>query len=137
MAESASEVRTLVPCPLCGRSLYPAPVAATLTFHCKTGHELPLGELLRAQSAGLKGGLEVLLAEWNRQHRALLDTVDDARKNGFLDVAEIFNRHARSLESRIDKVRDAFSNADSSKLIQLPESMRSGQTDRNPTSGIV
>ena len=125
MAESASEVRTLLPCPMCGRSLIPAPADSSLTFHCKSGHEFALGELLRAQSAALKCGLEILLAEWNRQHQALIGTVEDARKNGYLDVAEIFNRHAKSLESRIDKVRTAYSQSESSKLINLSDALRS------------
>lgn len=119
MANCASEVRTLLPCPLCGRTLIPAHVDSSIVFHCKSGHELLLAELLRTPSAALKGGLEVLLANWDREHQALLSTVEGARKNGFLDVAEIFNRHAKSLESRIRKVRDAFSQPDSSKVIRF------------------
>jgi len=124
MAEYASEVRTLLPCPLCGRSLIPAPVDSSIVFHCKGGHELSLAELMRAQSAALKEGLDTLLANWDREHQALLSTLEDARKNGYLDVAEIFHRHAKSLESRIRKVRDAFSQSDSSKLIKLPDVLR-------------
>src|SRR5204862_4719284 len=98
MAESPSELRALFPCPHCGRTLVPASVDASVTFHCKGGHGLTLGELLGAQSAVLKEGLERLLAEWSRQHQVLIETVEDARRNGYLDVAEIFNRHAKSLE---------------------------------------
>lgn len=125
MAKCASEVRTLLPCPLCGRSLIPAPMDSSIVFHCKSGHELLLSELLRAPSAVLKQGLEALLAHWNREHQALLSTLEDARQNGYLDVAEIFNRHAKSLERRIRKVRDAFSQSDSSKLIKVPDAIRS------------
>ena len=124
MAERASEVRTLLPCPQCGRALVPAPVESSVAFLCKNGHEIALGELLRAQSDILKGGLEVLLADWGRQHQALINTVEEARKNGHLDVAEIFNRHAKSLETRIRKVNDAFSQPESTKLIKLPEALR-------------
>ena len=125
MAENASEVRTLLPCPRCGRSLVPASMDSTIVFHCKSGHEFALGDLLRAQSDAIRGGLEVLLAEWNHEHQALVNTVEDARKNGYHDVAEIFNRHAKSLESRITKVREVFSQPDSSKLIKLPDAIRS------------
>ena len=125
MAESASEVRTLMPCPKCGRTLVPAPTDPSLVFHCKSGHEFSLTILLKAQSAAVKGGLELLLAEWIRQHETLAKTVEDARLHGYLDVAEIFNRHAQSLESRIRKVREAFTLQDSSKLIQLPDAIRS------------
>ena len=125
MAEQASEVRTLMPCPLCGRSLIPAPVESSITFHCKSGHELPLGELLRAPSAVLKCGLEILLAEWSRQHQALIRTIVDARKNGYLKVAEIFSRRARSLESRIDKVLSVYSQSDASKRINVTDALRS------------
>src|SRR5205809_441252 len=121
MANAASEVRTLLPCPLCGRTLIPAPIDTYIVFHCKSGHELPLEELLRAQSAALQRGLEVLLANWARQYQALIRTLEDARQNGYLDVAEIFYRHAKSLESRIRKVRDACSQPDSSKGISLPD----------------
>jgi hypothetical protein len=124
MANRASEVRTLLPCPLCGRTLIPAPVDSSVVFHCKNGHELPLEELLRAQSAVLQRGLEILLANWTRQHQALIRTLEDARQNGYLDVAEIFYRHAKSLESRIRKVRDVCSQPDSSQGIRLPDAIR-------------
>jgi len=114
-----------MPCPVCGRSLIPAPADSSITFHCKSGHEFGLGELLRAQSTALKCGLEILLAEWSRQHQALLSTVEDARKNGYVDVAEIFNRHAKSLEPRIDKVRTAYSQSESSKMIHLSDALGS------------
>jgi hypothetical protein len=80
---------------------------SSLTFHCQSGHELSVEDVLRAQSAALKCGLDILLAEWSRQHQALISTVQDARKNGYLNVAEIFHRHAKSIESRIEKVRSA------------------------------
>ena len=121
---AASEVRAMLPCPLCGRSLIPASVHTSIVFHCKTGHELSLEELLHAQTAVLKGGLELLLENWDRQHQALLKTLEDARRNGYLDVAEIFNRRAKNLESRIHKVRDAFPQSDSSKVIPLPNVIR-------------
>jgi hypothetical protein len=124
MANCASEVRTLLPCPLCGRTLIPAPADSSVVFHCKSGHELPLEELLRAQSAVLQRGLEILLANWARQHQALIRTLEDARQNGYLDVAEIFYRHAKSLEDRIRKVGDAFSQSDSSRLFKLPDATR-------------
>ena len=124
MAEYVSELRTLMPCPLCGRSLIPAPVESSIIFHCKSGHELALEELLRARSAVLKCGLEILLAEWSRQHQAMIHTIVDARKNGFLDVAEIYSRRAKSLESRIDKVLSAFLQSESSKRINVTDSLR-------------
>lgn len=124
MAERASEVRTLLPCPTCGRALVPASAESSVTFHCKNGHESSLGSLLQAQSEAIKDGLELLLADWARQHQALINTVEDARKHGHLDVAEIFNRHAKSLESRISRVRAVFSQPDSSKLIKLPDILR-------------
>lgn len=125
MAECASEVRTHLPCPSCGRALVPAPVDTSLTFHCKSGHEFSIGRLLQAQSSCVKEGLELLLAEWARQHQALIDTVEHARKNGYLEVAEIFHRHAISLESRIRKVRDVFFQPDSTKRLKLPDILRS------------
>lgn len=125
MADCASDVRSLLPCPQCGRALYPISGPSAITFHCKNGHEHLLGELLRAQSAAVAGGLEVLLAEWNRQHKELIRTAEDAQKNGYPDVAAIFNRHAKSLESRIRRVAEAFMHSESSRLLKLPDAIRS------------
>jgi len=66
-----------------------------------------------------------LLLEWHREHEALMRTAEDARKNGHLDVAEIFRRHAESLESRIRKVGEAFGQPDSTKLLKLPDALHS------------
>jgi hypothetical protein len=100
-------------------------VDPAVAFYCKSGHEFALEELLRAQSAAVKDGLVRLLLEWHRQHEALMSTAEDARKNGHLDVAEIFHRHAKSLESRIRKVGEAFAQPDSPKMIKLPDAIRS------------
>ncbi|HVE15874.1 MAG TPA: hypothetical protein VNB29_04015 [Chthoniobacterales bacterium] len=118
---------------MCGRTLIPAPIDASVVFHCKSGHELPLAELLHAPSAALETGLEVLLANWDREHQALISTLEDARKNGYLDVAEIFNRHAKSLENRIRKVRDVCSRSDTSKRILFPDAVHTicGISDTN------
>lgn len=124
MGGHVSQVRSVLPCPRCGQGLFPASTDPLLTFLCKSGHETALEELLSAQSASVKVGLDVLLAEWERKQQALLTTVEDARKHGLLDVAEIFNRHAKSLESRIGRVRAAAAHSESSKLIALPQGLR-------------
>jgi hypothetical protein len=108
MVERPSEIRSSLPCPLCGRSLLPVTSEASFTFHCKTGHELTLQDLLAAQSMVLRMGLETLLLEWHRQHRTLLEIAEDARKNGFLDVVEIFQRRAAQFERRMEVLRNAF-----------------------------
>jgi len=128
MAKGTSDIRTVLPCPVCGRGLFPAPPDFTLNFLCKSGHKTPIVELLSTQSALVKGGLETLLAEWERQRLSLVQTVDDARQHGFHDVAEIFHRHAQSLESRIEKVREAFTKTESSKRIPVPESLRGARS---------
>jgi hypothetical protein len=117
-----SVYRSGLPCPLCGRSLLPVPSEAAVTFRCNGGHELQILDLLSAQSAAIKGGLESLLSEWRHQHQFLIQTVENARKNGHLDVAEIFQRHAMSLGGRIDVLQSAFAKSDSSRLIKLPDS---------------
>jgi hypothetical protein len=62
----------------------------------------------------------MLLAEWGRQHEAMLGSVEDAQRNGFLNIAEIFQRHAEGLELRISILRGAFSRADSTRLRRIP-----------------
>ena len=113
------------PCPRCGRSVFPISTATSVTFHCKDGHELPLLDLLSTPSPALKESLEHFRAEWRRQYQALTRTMEDARKNGYLKVAEIFQRHAKILESRIEIVQNAFARSDSSKLIKVPDSLKS------------
>jgi hypothetical protein len=124
-ARSASELRTLLPCPLCGRALFPAPSDSELTFHCKSGHELTFGELLRSRSSALTAGLELLLADWSRQHQALIETAEAARKHGHWKVAEIFDRNAKNLESRISKAQAALSESDSGILTSVSDALRS------------
>jgi hypothetical protein len=85
---------------------------------------LSLADLLHTQSMVVRRGLEDLVAEWSLQRQGLVRTVELARMNGHVDVADIFNRHAKSLEHRILKVRDAFSLSDSSKRIRLPDAIR-------------
>jgi len=124
MAESSSELQRHLPCPLCGRSLVPVPIGGSVSFHCKTGHELSLQELLTARSLALKGGLEHLLVEWRRQYDTLIHMVEDAQNKGYLDIAEIFHRHAVHLESKIGILQNAFSTSDSSKLMAVPDALR-------------
>ena len=120
MFERASELRPGLPCPLCGRSLHPVTVAERVSFHCKSGHELPLADLLAAQSMALRGGLEQLLTDWRREHQKILESMEDARRNGFLEIAELFGRHARSLEGRIEVLKGAVTTSDTSKLLAIP-----------------
>jgi hypothetical protein len=125
MAQRASELRTPLPCPLCGRTLCHAPSDSSLTFHCKSGHELTFGELVRAESAALNLGLGILLAEWIRQHQALIETVEDARKHGHWKVAEIFSRNAQNLELRISRAQAALAGTDSAVLTSVSDALRS------------
>lgn len=124
MNRRSSKLRASLPCPRCGRSLVPSTTGASVRFHCKSGHELELRQILDSPSAALKVGLESLLLEWQEQHRALMDIIDDATRRGHVDVAAIFGRHARSLEARIDILKDAFVQSDSAKLLRIPSSIR-------------
>src|SRR5579872_7400581 len=102
-----TDYRTGLPgyaCPRCGRSVFPISTETSVTFHCKTGHELPLLDLLSSPSPALKDSLIQFLSDWRRQHQALTKTIEDARKNGYLKMAEIFQRHAKIMESRIETV---------------------------------
>lgn len=119
MGKSPSEMLTLIPCPLCGRTLTPQPIDVSVTFLCKRGHQVALTDLLTAQSLVLKNGLEALLSDWHRQYEKVLDLVDDARRNGHPTVAETLDRHAQSLLSRIEVLRNAVPNTDSGKLMSV------------------
>ena len=121
MSEKPSEIRSGLNCPRCGRGLMPILSGSSVSFHCKNGHEVPLTEILTAQSAALRGGLDSLLKEWRRHHQAMISILADARERGYLDIAEIFSKHARSLESRISMLENAAYKTDSTKLIQVPK----------------
>ncbi len=124
-----TDYRTGLPgyaCPLCSRSVFPISTETSVTFHCKSGHELPLLDLLSSPSAALKDSLKQFLAEWRRQHQGLMKTMEDATKNGHWKVAEIFQRHAKIMESRIEMVEHAFAKSDSSRLLlKVPDSLES------------
>ena len=124
MNRHPSGLRSSLPCPQCGRSLVPISTETSLIFTCKSGHSLDVIEALNAQSAALKVGVEALLLEWGRQHHTIIEIVEDATRRGHVDIAQIFNRHARSLEARIDVLKNAFLKTDSSKLLQVPSSIR-------------
>src|SRR5436190_1257166 len=124
-----TDYRTGLPgyaCPLCGRSVIPVSTETGVTFHCKNGHELPLQDLLSSPSSALINGLKQFLAEWRRQHQALTKTMEEATKNGHWNVAEIFQRHAKVMEIRIEMVENAVAKSDSSSvLLKLPDSLKS------------
>jgi hypothetical protein len=124
MERRSSRLRAYLPCPRCGRSLVPVPTASSVTFHCKSGHQLDATEALQQGSSALKVGVEALLNEWDRQHGVLLAIVDDATRRGHVDVAQIFGRQARALEARIEVLKSAFWKTDSSKLLPIPPSIR-------------
>ena len=113
-----SEVRSGMPCPTCGRSLLPVPVESAVIFHCRNGHEVPLVELVRAPSLVLRMGLETLMLQWMRQLQGLINTVEDAQLNGYLDVAEIVQRHAQSLKGRIQQLQNAFTQSEVERASQ-------------------
>lgn len=124
MHRRPSGLKSSLPCPHCGRSLVPVPTETSVTFHCKTGHTIEVLEALKGQSAALKIGLEALLYEWGRQHHALIEIVEDATRRGHIDIAQIFGRHARTLEARIGVLRNAFQQTDSSRLLRVPSAIR-------------
>ena|SRR5436190_18328131 len=107
-----SVYRSGLPCPRCGRSLLPVPAERSITFHCKSGHELQLPDLLSAQSSTLRGGLETLLTEWRLHRQTLFEIVEVATRNGHLKVAEIFQRHANTLERRIHLLQSSYPSPD-------------------------
>ena len=121
MVKSPSRLLTLLPCPVCGRSLIPDPTGASLNFRCKRGHAVVLDDLLAAQSRTLMKGLEELLAGWKCQHDKLRDSVEDARLNGYPRVAEAFERQADDLLCRIELLRAAFTVTESSTVSGFAE----------------
>jgi len=121
MAKSPSQLSTLLPCPLCGRTLVPVPAGESLSFRCKRGHDLVLTDLLAAQSATLTHGLEDLLAAWRCQCEKLLDTAEDAHRNGYSRVAELFERHAAVLQSRVQLLSGALPVGESASTFKVVE----------------
>ena len=56
---------------------------------------------------------------WHRQHEKVLDTAGDARRNGYPSIAEMFDRHAQSLLSRIEALRSAVHLNDSCNPVSV------------------
>jgi hypothetical protein len=117
------ESKSGVPCVLCGRSLFPVPDGAGFTFHCKSGHAFDTQELLSAQSANASGAMEKLLAEWEAQGRFLENSAEDAERNGYPGIAELFRRRAHRLERKIERLRAAFRKDDSSQVFAITPDM--------------
>ena len=124
MNNRPSEFRSGLPCPSCGRSLVPVTTGTDVIFHCKTGHAIPLLDLLSVPFSAVQAGLQTLLLEWSRQFEALKEGSEDARKNGFFDIAAIFARRADSLRGRIEILQAAFAKSESSKLLKVPSCVR-------------
>lgn len=110
-------------CPLCGRSLLSVPLGDSIVFHCKNGHQLSLSDLLRAQNQSLGRGLLMLMGDWESQLETLEKTAEDARSNGYLEIAEIFLRQTRLLAGRIEALRGCLPKAedDASRCFRLSE----------------
>ena len=104
-----SAINPGLPCPKCGRSLNPVPFGTSFFFHCGSGHEISAQELATAQALSGKRGIESLLQEWKRQVQTMSDLAEGARRNGHLDVAEMFNRQVNMIQARIQHMRTAFS----------------------------
>jgi len=80
--------------------LLPVPTGASLTFHCRGGHELRLSDLLPTTT-------RTLLGEWQREHDGLTALAVNARRNGLIDISDIYRRQAERLESRIRLLQEA------------------------------
>ncbi len=123
MSDRPSELRSGLPCTHCGRSLFPVPIGPDVTLHCKNGHGFEIQELLATHSAKVGTALEKLITEWESQVRRLEGTAEDARSNGYTDIADLFVRRAERLERKIDNLRSAFRKDESSKLIAVPPAL--------------
>ncbi len=123
MTDRPSELRSGLPCSLCGRSLFPVPAGPEVTFHCKSGHAFDIRELLSAQSEMVRGAMEKLLGEWEGQARFLIECAEDARENGYPDIADLFARRAERLERKVESLRAAPQKDDSSKLVAVPAAL--------------
>jgi hypothetical protein len=128
-------------CPRCGRSFVPIPRGDTVAFLCKTGHELSLLDL-DAKTHDLHRGLQSLLAGWEMQLETLALVVEDARKHGYLDIAEIYNRQRRGIAARIEALRAWLAKVDSDTSRRLRAVPAGGvaqeikaPTGRSPSEG--
>ena len=119
MIRRETDVRSLLPCPLCGRKLILVPSDSSLTFHCKSGHELPLVDLLSRGAEALKG-LEALLAEWQREHESLITLSEHARRDRLIGIAQLFQGHAERMEARIQLLRTTFARLEKDAPLGVP-----------------
>jgi len=92
-------------CPSCGRGLTPIPFADSFAFHCRSGHQHLLRDLAEARDRNLRGGLERLVEDWEAHLKTLWATAQDAGRNGYFGIAEIFVRRTRTVTARIQAIR--------------------------------
>ena len=103
-----SAIHSGLPCPKCGRSLNPCSRGTSFLFHCGNGHEISAQELATAQAVSGKNGIEKLLQDWHKQAQTMSELAEGARRNGHLEVAEIFHRQVKGIQARIQHLQAAF-----------------------------
>jgi hypothetical protein len=92
-------------CPCCGRGLNPISFADSFVFHCRNGHQYLLRDLVEARDRSLRWGLERLVEDWEAHFKTLWATAQDAGRNGYSGIADIFFRQTRSVAARIQAIR--------------------------------
>lgn len=92
-------------CPLCGRSLTPLALGVVVTFHCKTGHELDVAELLRLATKIIRASVEELLRKWDSELAEFEGAASRAQDGGYTEIATLFSRQIPRLSSRANTLR--------------------------------
>ena len=96
-------------CPRCRRALFPIILPPhQVSFQCDRGHSFTCEKLLVDHSKEFLLGLDALLSEWEEMLRMMAETADDASRNGYLAIGEIFDRQVYTMARRIDTLQGAL-----------------------------
>jgi hypothetical protein len=95
-------------CPVCGGGPLIVSGVSQLHFSCPQAHVYFLSDLLAAHSEEVMADLRRLLASWSEKGVLLGQVACDARTYGYETVAATFERRARTLEQRVELLRQGL-----------------------------
>jgi len=117
---SASETQALLAlrCPTCRGSLSVVTSVRRLTFHCPQAHAFDAEFLLGSHSGTARRSLDSVVAAWEQKAVVLREVSAQARRDGYPEVADNFEREAARTDARLHLLRKAFLAEDSTTVLR-------------------
>ena len=103
-----SEIRLGLVCSKCKRDLLPITSGNAVTFFCDNAHETPIDQIIGTESSNSNATLHMLVGAWHKNALALELLAKEAQTNGHAKAVDILKRHIRTLEDRIEVLKNAL-----------------------------